>query len=564
MNFLYTLLFLCFFWMLSTNGQNVYEVEYDEFLSKPKGMRFFKDSIQAESFVESELIRFHKIGFESARSVLNFDKRDTLVYVIVPGLQYYYLAKSVQTVDSNNLPMPKKWMEPLYEKSNFESFFKKIDRILTIHEDRGYPFATMNVDSLFFQEDVILIDLNLDKGNLYKFDTIVLRGDVKISESFIRNFFGLKRKTVYSERKLRQSLLLVRQLSFMTMTESPQVVFVEDWAWVFVSLKKRKNHSFDGLVGFVPPADGSSGIRLTGDVKVKLNNLFARGEYLGFDWRSYDAGSQDLNIDLNYPYLFSSAFGTLVNFKLNKRDTTFLNTHYNLGVNYYLSGFDYVKGFYESTVSSVLSSGNQMGNSYRSSKVSSYGLEFYQNRLNDVVLPTSGYFLKTSFSAGVLVRNKTNIESDKGADKLNQYRLSVDAPYYVPIYKRFVFHTSINGIWTISEPLYSNEMLRFGGFNSLKGFDEDGLSASTFFMNTLEIRYMLEQFSYFSLFWNGAYYERNGVDSYVRDTPWGLGLGFAFNTPAGIFSINYAMGKQFDNPFDMKGAKVHFGISGKF
>ena len=75
---------------------------------------------------------------------------------------------------------------------------------------------------------------------------------------------------------------------------------------------------------------------------------------------------------------------------------------------------------------------------------------------------------------------------------------------------------------------------------------------------------MIESYSYFSVFWNGAFYEKKGVQSYTRDTPWGLGLGFAFNTPAGIFSINYAMGKQFNNPFDLKGAKVHFGISGKF
>jgi outer membrane protein assembly factor BamA len=565
MRCLYALFLFCILLVLSTKAQNVYQVEYDGFLTKPIEMKFFVDSVEAESFVESEMARFSKMGFESAMTVVKSDKSDTLFYVILPGIQYYYVAKSIKSVDSLGFQMPQKWMNPIYEPSIFDVFRQKMDKFLSFYEDRGYPFAAMKVDSLAVRDGVVFADFEFDKGNLYKFDSIVLRGDVKISDAFLRNFFGLKRKGVYSEKRLRQSMLLARQLSFMTMTESPQVLFVEERALVFMSLKKRKNHSFDGLVGFVPPPDGSSGIRLTGDVKVKLNNLFAQGEYVGFDWRSYDMGSQDLNIDFNYPFLFSSAFGTQVNFKLNKRDTTFLNTHYNLGVNYYLSGFDYLKGFYESTVSNTFSGINQADNSsYRSSKLSSYGIEFYKNRLNDVLLPTSGYYFKTSLSAGTLLRDKIKKQGDVGADKLNQYRFVVDVPYYVPIYKRFIFHTSLNGVWTVSESLYSNEMLRFGGFNSLKGFDEDGISASTFFMNTIEFRYMLEQFSYFSLFWNGAFYERNGVESYVRDAPWGLGLGFAFNTPAGIFSINYAMGKQFDNPFDIKGAKVHFGISGKF
>jgi hypothetical protein len=50
----------------------------------------------------------------------------------------------------------------------------------------------------------------------------------------------------------------------------------------------------------------------------------------------------------------------------------------------------------------------------------------------------------------------------------------------------------------------------------------------------------------------------------VRDTPFGFGAGISFETKAGIFSINYALGKQFNNPIELRSGKIHFGIVNYF
>ena len=41
-------------------------------------------------------------------------------------------------------------------------------------------------------------------------------------------------------------------------------------------------------------------------------------------------------------------------------------------------------------------------------------------------------------------------------------------------------------------------------------------------------------------------------------------IGFDFETKAGIFSLSYALGKQFDNPFEINTAKIHFGYISRF
>ena len=70
-----------------------------------------------------------------------------------------------------------------------------------------------------------------------------------------------------------------------------------------------------------------------------------------------------------------------------------------------------------------------------------------------------------------------------------------------------------------------------------------------------------------SFFFNGAYYEnevKRLQNSIWHDNPFGYGAGITFETKAGIFSINYALGQQMGNPTDFRAAKVHFGIVNRF
>jgi hypothetical protein len=48
------------------------------------------------------------------------------------------------------------------------------------------------------------------------------------------------------------------------------------------------------------------------------------------------------------------------------------------------------------------------------------------------------------------------------------------------------------------------------------------------------------------------------------DYPLGFGAGINMQTRAGIFSLNYALGKQFDNPINVGNAKIHIGYINRF
>src|SRR5690606_37052388 len=108
-----------------------------------------------------------------------------------------------------------------------------------------------------------------------------------------------------------------------------------------------------------------------------------------------------------------------------------------------------------------------------------------------------------------------------------------------------------------SESLFQNELLRIGGLKTLRGFDEESINASLYSIFTLEYRFLLDRNSYFSVFSDAAYYENKSQDTFIKDTPVGIGAGLSFETAAGIFTLNYALGRQFDNPFYFRAGKVH-------
>jgi hypothetical protein len=87
-----------------------------------------------------------------------------------------------------------------------------------------------------------------------------------------------------------------------------------------------------------------------------------------------------------------------------------------------------------------------------------------------------------------------------------------------------------------------------------RGFNEESILASTFSIVNLEYRYLLEENSFLFAFFNGAYYENKAVNRNIVDRPFGFGTGMSFETKAGIFSISYALGKQFDNPIEFRSA----------
>ena len=127
-----------------------------------------------------------------------------------------------------------------------------------------------------------------------------------------------------------------------------------------------------------------------------------------------------------------------------------------------------------------------------------------------------------------------------------------------------MFHLLARAGYLRNDHLFENELFRLGGIHSLRGVDENSIYASAYGLGTLETRFLFEQNSAVYLFLDGGYYEKALSTQFSSDLPLGFGAGIQVQTGAGIFSLNYALGRQFDNPVNIGDAKIHLGYVNRF
>ena len=154
-------------------------------------------------------------------------------------------------------------------------------------------------------------------------------------------------------------------------------------------------------------------------------------------------------------------------------------------------------------------------------------------------------------------------DSTSAVEKSAIYRGRFVGETFVPLFRRHVLRFAGDFKFYNAPVIYENEVFRFGGLGSQRGFNEDELSSTTMVVMTAEYRFLLDRNSHLFLFYDQSLYE-NASGSYYQDYPLGFGTGFSFSTNFGVFSISYALGKQFDNPVLLSNGKIHFGYIAYF
>lgn len=446
-------------------------------------------------------------------------------------------------------------------KSNYSAseFSTLIKNSLNAFLNNGYPFVAISFQNLAIFEDEISVKLSFNRGIIYKWTEINIKGDSSISVNAIENIIGIRKGDYFNESLLEQVDKRIEQVSFLKKIKASELLFTEKGVELFVYLRSQKISSIQGAIGLQPNPTTQT-LVLTGDLQMKLVNVFKKAELIDLSWRSIQPQTQALNFKFIYPYLFKSPFGIDARFNLYKRDSTFLDLKSALGVVYTLKNGSQLKASYQLLASNLLfaSASSSQFTNLATVRTNAYGLSYTLRKLDYVPNPSKGRFLNIETYIGSRVATKDSI-----SDKKNVARASIQFDNYFSLAKRHVLKFSAAFETYYAPQIFQNELYRFGGLNSLRGFNEDELFASTKLSYTIEYRFLVDRNSNAFLFFEQAVYENNS-SNYLKDNPFGVGTGFSFGTKLGIFTISYAVGKQLTNPFDFRQSKIHFGYTAYF
>jgi outer membrane protein assembly factor BamA len=512
-------------------------------------------------------------GYLLATADSFFINNDTLKVLIDYNNIYKWAQLKNNNLESGALSASG-FKEKIYrnKKFNVNQTARLMQKLLLWYENQGYPFAQIQLDSVEINNESFKAQLKVNKGELFIIDSVTVKGTAKITNKYLQNYIGIKPGDVYNESALRSIETRLKELPFVTVVRETDVFLLEKSTLVRMYLNGRKASNFSGIIGVLPNNQQTGKLLLTGEANLKLKNSLGRGEAIEAEWRRLQAGTQSLNIRLAYPFLFNTQFGADGVFNLYKRDSTFLNLHRSIGIQYLMRGTDYLKVYLENNSSNLLSTKGLQNlltlPDFADIRSNIYGVELNLTRLDYRLNPRKGFRIVSKIGAGNRTIQKNaalNPELYEGLKlKTLQFNGAIDADIYFPLFKRATINVGVFGNWLNSSNLFENELSRIGGNNTLRGFDEESIFASSFGIVNLEYRYLLEENSFLFLFWNGAWYENKAINRNITDTPQGFGGGISFQTKAGIFSISYALGKQFNNPIEFRTAKVHFGITSLF
>ncbi|MEO0312092.1 MAG: hypothetical protein RIQ89_1749 [Bacteroidota bacterium] len=459
------------------------------------------------------------------------------------------------------------------KKINTSLLDKSIDAILKNCENKGFPFAVVTTKNVAINKDQVSVDLVLDKQKFIIMDSVIQRFNTVVAPAYLQNYLGIKNGDVYNELLISKITNRLKELPFLKEKVKHRILFNEKQTILELFLEAKKASQFDGVVGLLPRENEPGKYNLTGELRLRLQNSFKRAEIIDFNWRALPPRSQDLKARFIYPFILNLPIGIDAALNVYKRDTLFLDVIQNLGIIYQLKGNNYLKGFVNVKESSLLSPKALRNSSslppYADIKTTGYGLSFNLENLDYRINPSSGFIINTTATVGNRKISKNKEVNPVLYDSLQllstNYIAELKFDFFTPIKGRNIFNFSVNAAYQYQEVnTFENEYFRIGGLKSLRGFDEESIFASSYLISTLSYRFLLEQNSYFTLFFNKAWYERKSLNATVNDAPYGLGTGVAFETKLGILSVNYALGSQQGNPIQFRNSKVHFGVINYF
>jgi len=497
--------------------------------------------------------RLNESGYLNVR-ILSIDQNDSLVLVFIEmGIKYSHIDIYGHTayfeklgynsnIDTQN--------ELYFVHLPFDALQDALEKISKLLSDESYAFATVRLDDIRPKSKTLLrADLRLNKGQKRTLKDIKVLGYEKFPKSYIKYFLGIKTQKPFSLEKIKRKMELLEQLSFVQQKRPAEVLFTTDTTTVYLYLEKIKTNRFDGFLGFGSNED-SGAIEFDGYLDLTLTNNLNYGESFKLNYKSDENEQKTFDVLLQLPFLFGSPIGSTLNLNLFKKDSTFTTAQQRIELFYPLDDKQNVGVAVRNYQSNVLvENTNTLAEDYKSQF---YGLnyQYIKRQKNDPIFPISS---QVDFSVGLGQRSSSvNVQQRQLQLKgFHSFQLNAKNSIFLKLHLEELE----------SEQYLFNELIRFGGINSIRGFEENSIFASRLGVLCSEYRYRLDPSLFIHSIVDIGYFQDA---QRINKQLYGFGFGFGLRTNAGLLRFNYANGKTKNSPFILSNSKVHLSLTTTF
>ncbi|MBV7270068.1 POTRA domain-containing protein [Winogradskyella luteola] len=418
--------------------------------------------------------------------------------------------------------------------------------------EQGDPFSSLQLTNISkLNSDLISADLKITNNQKRRIDKIIVKGYEKFPKSYVKRFLKLRTGKSFNLNAIRDKVELLQDLRFARKIKDPEVLFTKDSTTLYLYIEKTRTNNFDGFLGF-GTNENTNRIEFDGYLDLRLINNLNFGETLNLFYKSDEIDQQTFRVDADLPYLFGSPVGLQVGLRIFRKDSTFLNANQYAKINYQISAKHRIGvGITSTNSTNLLENDTALLNDYTSNF---YTLNYNHTKAQfyDPLFPINFWF---DFSSGFGNRNNDFGKQTQSIFNLDTYKI-------FNLNNKNSVYTRFNGAILTSDDYLDNELFRFGGINSIRGFEENSLVANLYGVINTEYRYRLSSSIYVHSVLDAAYFENQITDT--REKLFGFGFGLGLLTNAGLFRLNYSSGKSENRQFRLSDSKVHVSLTATF
>lgn len=438
--------------------------------------------------------------------------------------------------------------KPDFFTKNLDSLKKEISEK---YRKQGFVFNRVKSQFKGMKDEIPLVDLTVVKSAERKIDKIVLQGYEKVPKRFMKNLENEYQGKSYQEETLAKLAQSLQNHPFLILQKAPQTLFTKDSTQVFLALQKKKSNSFDGVIGF--GNDKTDKFTFNGSLNLNFRNMFNSFEMVNIFWQRNPDKGQTFDLQTDIPYLFKSNIGG--NFKVNifRQDSTYANVKFTPALYLHLQNNQKigVRGTFET--SSVIDSLYVQGRDYNKQ-----GIGLWYDYTEPTEIELFQFKTRLRLEADYIT---TNYSKENIAANQTQYFISGERNFQISG-NNYLNIKAESALLSSKNDFSVNELLRFGGWNSFRGFNEKSLFADLYYFGTAEYRYLVGSQAFFDVF--GQYGEFHNKSLGLKPKIYSFGLGFNFFLPIGLMSFQISNGNEFGNPIKFGDTKIHWGILSRF
>ncbi len=430
---------------------------------------------------------------------------------------------------------------------------------LTQEEERGHPFARLDLQKLDLIDDSLNVRARLIPGPRVTIENVEIAGLEHTRPRVIARETRIRPGDLYSPGRIEKAIQRVRRLPFVDEISEPALVVLgSDRYNLLFNVKEARSNTFDGVLGYQPGVQDETG-QVTGLLHLEFQNLFGTARKARIHWEQPTKNRQALEFYYEEPWVLGFPFHLWADFRQAIEDTLYLTRGFSGGANWPALEILTLKGslFQEEVLPD--SAGRRDLGLYRAKTIGG-ALELEYDTRNVPENPTAGLYYRSYASI-----SRKEYESSAPQNSVDLRRYEADGDWSVRIIGRQILNLQIHGrhLQSDEKPIPLPDLYRLGGAQSLRGYREDQFAGSTTGWASLEYRFWLDKFSRLHAFFNLGYYEYESlpeISDRVKAWIWGYGVGFRQETRIGVIGFDFALGEE----DVLSTAKVHIRLMNRF